>query len=373
MENNKIKIAIVEDNPGDAVIIKKLLEEEDFLIDHFPDLESALNTFENVHYDIALIDLGLPGCVGAEAPMMIINEFPLLPIIVFTGSDNPRIIKQVLSIGAQDYLIKGKFEGDTLIRSIRYSIERKKISEELYKQKAFAENIIDTAHAIVTILDENSNIVSVNKYFEDLSGFQTNEIKGKNWIDLFVPFEIKSVVSQVINDAFDEHLKQGFTNPIKKRNGDLVFIEWHYSLLQYDNHDKFALLSIGQDISKRKQAEDELNENAELLKKTQKIAHIGSWIYDYKFNRLIWSDEVYSIFGLAPNEIKISYDTMMDFIVEEDRVEFDRAYKFAVNNDKPFEFYHKIKSRDGSEPSAVHGEQFRPLGQRAFHRLPNTD
>jgi PAS domain S-box-containing protein len=358
MENAKIKIAVVEDNEGDALLITEMIGSKEVLIDHFYDLESALNKFELTRYDAALVDLGLPGCVGAEAPMMIINEHPELPVIVLTGSDDPRVIKKVLSVGAQDYLIKGNFDKNTLIRSLRYSIERKKVSEQLYKQKYFAENVIDTAHAIVMVIDKDFKIISVNRFFENLSGYKQEEIKGKNWVDIFVPAEYKRKVFDVVINSFNDKPEQDYTNPIIIKNGKIVDIEWHCSLLKDKNNQNIGLLSIGQDITKRKLAEEQLRESAALLRKTQQIAHIGSWMFDYSNNKLIWSEEVYKIFGLEPNDITLNYETFLSFIVEDDRTAFDQAYKDAVNSGRPFEYFHRIKRKDG---------KIRTLYQKAEH------
>jgi len=208
MSENKIKVVIIEDNPGDVMLIQEMLNGIEFTLDHFSDLDSGLIALEKEKYDVALVDLGLPGCVGAEAPMMIINEYPTLPVIVLTGSENQRIIKQVLRVGAQDYLIKGKLKPETLIRSIRYSIERKNVSDELTEQKNFAENVIDTAYAVVMVLDNGFNIVRINRFFEDLSGYKTKDLEGKNWLNLFTSGKLRDEVSNTLHDAFEEKFNQ---------------------------------------------------------------------------------------------------------------------------------------------------------------------
>lgn len=349
MENRILNIAVIEDNEGDAVLIKEMLSSAYMNVDHFPTLETGLKAFEQKKYDAALVDLGLPGCVGTDAPVMIMNENPVTPVIVLTASDDLRLIRQLFKFGAQDYLIKGKFERDALIRSLRYSIERKKVMDDLHEQKSFAENLIGNAHAAVIVLDKRFDILLINKYFENLSGYNSKEIKHKNWLDLFTAGALRNEVIGVLSDAFNGKLSKEFVQPVKMKNGEVHFIEWRYSILKNKNDDVTGLLCIGQDITKRKEAEDKFRESAELLKKTQEIAHIGSWYHDHRDQKMVWSDEVYRIFGYKPGEMELSFNALMKMIHEDDRNDFDRAYNLAYHNKTGLEFVHRIRRKDGSE------------------------
>ena len=268
MENRILKIAIIEDNEGDVVLIREMLASAYMSIDHYSTLEAGLEALEFKNYDVALVDLGLPGCVGADAPVMIMNENPNIPVIVLTASDDLRLIRQLFKYGAQDYLIKGKFEKDALIRSLRYSIERKKVMDDLYEQKAFAENLIENAHAAVLVLDHNFDILLVNKYFEDLSGFKASEIRKKNWLDIFTDKEIKEDVCTNLSKAFDGEMTEEYVQPVKIRDGSVRIIEWHYSAVRNRSDNTTGLLCIGHDITKRKDLEEQ-------LRQSQKMEAIG--------------------------------------------------------------------------------------------------
>ena len=348
MKKDKLKIAVVEDNEGDAVLIKEMLTFGDVEITNFKNIESALQDFEFSHYDIALVDLGLPGCVGSEAPMMVINENPTLPVIALTGSDDIRVIQKVLSIGAQDYLIKGKFDRDTLIRSIRYSIERKKVHDNLYAQKQFSENIINTASAIILVLDETGVITSVNEFFRDITGFRTEEVKNKNFTQHFVSKDCAEKTENAIKRSFTDDLDRSFVNSILKKGGGTVFVEWHFSQMKDNDDSLLGLLCVGMDITERIEAEGQLKRSEELLKRTQSIANVGSWIFESKTSELVWSDEVYKIFGIDKRRIKPSYEILANSIPGDDRTVFESEFKAAVNEGKLFEIIHSIKRKDGT-------------------------
>ncbi|MBN2789869.1 MAG: PAS domain S-box protein [Candidatus Delongbacteria bacterium] len=301
MVRKTISIIVIEDNLADAVIIKEMLKNDQrYLVDHCIDLESAIEKIEENNYDIALVDLGLPGCAGTDAPNMLIKAKPHLPIIVLTGSDDPKLIQTLMSCGVQDYLIKGIFDKEILSRSIRYSIERQKVFRELYIQKALAENIIETAHAIVLLLDLSANILSSNRFFGEITGYQYPEIKEKNWFELFIHGDNRRNTEDIFDRCLNEEIEQGFINHVKKKNGDLIPIEWYYSVLKNEKNDLIGVLKIGHDITERKRTENEINKLSTAVDQSPSIVVMTDTSGD-----IIYANPIFSkITGYSFEEVK---------------------------------------------------------------------
>jgi PAS domain S-box-containing protein len=76
---------------------------------------------------------------------------------------------------------------------------------------------------------------------------------------------------------------------------------------------------LKREIAERKLAERALQDSEDLLNKTQEIAHVGSWSLDLKKNELYWSDEVYRIVGLKPQEFGATYEAFLESVHFEDR------------------------------------------------------
>ena len=109
------------------------------------------------------------------------------------------------------------------------------------------------------------------------------------------------------------------------------------------------------DITGRRRAEEALRESEEGLKRAQEIAHLGSWDLDLAKNRLIWSDEVYRIFGLAPQEFGATYEAFLDAIHPDDRTAVNAAYSESVRDGRDgYEIEHRIVRRDNGEIRFVH-------------------
>ena len=121
-------LLLVEDNPGDARLIREMLNEEGSLntqLTHVECMSDAETHLAKHAVDIILFDLGLPDAQGLEAIRRAHAAAPGVPVVVLTGLDDESMAVQALQLGAQDYLIKGQIEQRGLLRALRYAIERK--------------------------------------------------------------------------------------------------------------------------------------------------------------------------------------------------------------------------------------------------------
>lgn len=99
--------------------------------------------------------------------------------------------------------------------------------------------------------------------------------------------------------------------------------------------------------TKRSKTEQSLRASEARLNEAQRITHFGSWEYTAETNELIWSDEVYRILELDPEENKPNYELFIDLIHPDDREQVDSAYKYSLKNKTPFYFEHRLKLRSG--------------------------
>ncbi len=93
----------------------------------------------------------------------------------------------------------------------------------------------------------------------------------------------------------------------------------------------------------------------ELLRQSQEIAHVGSWTYENETNLLIWSDEVYRIFGVQPREFGGTMEAFFGLVVPEDRVTVHDAFFHSLDEGEPgYEIEHRIMKMDTAEVRYVH-------------------
>lgn len=84
------------------------------------------------------------------------------------------------------------------------------------------------------------------------------------------------------------------------------------------------------------------------LEEAQQMAHIGSWEWDVKANRIEWSDELYRIYGLTPQEFEATYENYLKYIHPDDQEYANKVVQQAFNDHQPFSFFHKLVRPDGS-------------------------
>jgi DNA-binding response OmpR family regulator len=134
MADNKIKILLVEDNPGDVRLVQEMVKEAgtgQYELSVEGTLDGLLSRLRKASFDAVLLDLNLPDSRGIATIKSVQGNAPFIPVIVITGLDDETIASESLKLGAEDFLIKGKFDNQLLLRALRYAIERKRAEQAL--------------------------------------------------------------------------------------------------------------------------------------------------------------------------------------------------------------------------------------------------
>lgn len=158
-----VRILLVEDNPGDARLLRYTLQEAQslrFELVHAARLSDALEAIGRDGADVVLLDLSLPDAHGMETVTRMLEAAPAVPIIVLTGLADETVAVHAVQAGAQDYLVKGTVEGATLGRAIRYAMERKRLETERAALLRNEREARAAAEAAVNARDEVLRIVA---------------------------------------------------------------------------------------------------------------------------------------------------------------------------------------------------------------------
>lgn len=125
------RLLLVEDNPGDARLVRELLSGSDIEIVHVERLADALIELKQAPFTLALVDPGLPDSDGIDTIATMLRIAPLMPLVVLSGRDDELLALAAIQLGAQDYVLKGSPDAAMLTRGLRYAIERKLVQERL--------------------------------------------------------------------------------------------------------------------------------------------------------------------------------------------------------------------------------------------------
>ena len=187
MSEKTVRILLVEDNPGDARLLREMLSEPgscDYELTHYETMGGAITHLAAHPVDIVLLDLGLPDADGLKGVQRAQATAPRVPLVVLTGSDDELLASRALQEGAQDYLVKGQIDPRGLMRALRYAIERKTMEEALFVEKDRAQVTLNCISDAVISTNIRGHVTYFNPVAETLTGWSREEAAGHPLADV---------------------------------------------------------------------------------------------------------------------------------------------------------------------------------------------
>jgi PAS domain S-box-containing protein len=155
-------------------------------------------------------------------------------------------------------LVAGQKQAQKDLREINESLEHRvaertatltEVAAQLKREREFAETLVNAAPAIVLVLSSEGKIQLVNRYFENLTGYNVDEIHGKDWFDSFLPVRERKSIRSLFKKAAQGSPTRGNINSIMTRSGEERLIEWSDALISSGDGQKASVLAIGVDIT----------------------------------------------------------------------------------------------------------------------------
>lgn len=261
------RVLLIEDNRGDARLVREMLADQHRVqveLEQASTFAEGVAAIERQPFDALLVDLGLPDSQGLETFERLHARYPSIPTIVLTGMDDTELAGQAVLAGAQDYIPKGAIAADGLARAIQYAIERKKGEEALRRSEQILRSFYESSPmmmGIVEVADDGSihllheNRVSA-QLFAALRGAQQDAAKA----------EVLELWVRRCRNNEEAGRPVTFEYPHEGRDG-IVWLSAHLAPLgEAAGGRQFCF--IAEDVTARKHAEQELNERAEDLQRS---------------------------------------------------------------------------------------------------------
>ncbi|HKX60931.1 MAG TPA: PAS domain-containing protein [Verrucomicrobiae bacterium] len=190
MKPGIIKVLLVEDNPGDARLLRAFLEDipnRELELTLTTRLQEALTKLDQADFDIVITDLSLPDSSGLDGFKKLHAAAPKCPFIVLSGIDDESLALGAVREGAQDYLVKSRLDPHLLDRSIRYAIERNRAEDKLITSEAFYHSLVEHLPQNIFRKDLEERFTFANQRFCQLLGKPLEEIIGRTDFDFYPP------------------------------------------------------------------------------------------------------------------------------------------------------------------------------------------
>lgn len=341
--NAKRKVLLIEDNPGDARLMREYLADPAgalFELEHVTSLADGLTRLAQGGIDLVLLDLSLPDSPMAETFKRAHTAAPEVPIIVMSGLDDEKHAIETVQEGAQDYLVKAYVDTRLLVHAMRYAIERKRAEEALAHERDLLHTLLDNLPDRIYFKDDRSRFTRISRAVaEQFKLGHPREAMGKTDRDFFSTEHAESaiqdeaevmrsgrpILGKVEREVLpDGHVTWALTSklPLKNRQGKTI-----------------GNFGISRDITEIKKIEEERETERNLLRSL--IDNLPDYIYVKDTGgRYLLDNLAHRRWLGADHESEVNGRHVSDFFPP------DAVEKFTTDDDRVLHSGHPLLNRE---------------------------
>ena len=224
--------------------------------------------------------------------------------------------------------------------------ERKQAEDALRQSEDHLRLVIDTIPTMAWSIRPDGVVDFVNQRWIDYTGLSLEEEIEEPTRPIH-PEDIPGImerwkVEREVGAPYEEEIR------LRRAGGEYRWFLVRTAPLRDDRGNIVKWYGVSIDIEDRKQAEEKLKHSEVQLAQAQRLAHVGSWDWDLRTNKVTWSEELYRIFGLEPGTIMVAGDAI-SFIHPDDQDLVRSTVKGAVANKERYSFYYRVLRPDGTE------------------------
>jgi two-component system sensor histidine kinase/response regulator len=285
-KDERLRILLIEDNPGDARLVQEALSERPTGV-HFDlqvvgKLSDGLKKLSAELIDIVLLDLNLPDSFGFETFNRLHEQYTNVPIIVLSGVGTEDLAVKTVNAGAQDYIFKDNLDNHSLVvRTIRYAVGRYHIQRQLRVTEDRLRTVIRSTSDGIIIVDLQGKIRFANRAAEEIFGLDQQGLVGKPF-----PFTIK----------IDEEVEAALDDPA----GNKLVLAIRTAPTQWD--DEPAYCASLRNITERVEVEQALHQSERRLRMVVSNVPVILFAMDPKGNLTLIEGKGLQSIGINPEE-----------------------------------------------------------------------
>jgi PAS domain S-box-containing protein len=251
MQQLPLHILVIEDNPGDFLLVSEYLEEafDSADISQAETLKQGLHLLENHSFDVILLDLTLPDGMGINSFHSVNSRFSEIPIIILTGLGDTDVALESMKDGAQDFIVKDNCNSTILSNSIKYSIERSKFMQHLQRSEEQYKSLFNNNPLPLIAFDYRTHkLLMVNQAAVQCYGYHEDEF-------------LKMTISELESGKGLNGQKQKYANnedidlQHQTKDGNVIDVEMRIHTIQMNGTN--AGLAVIHDVTERNKAREE--------------------------------------------------------------------------------------------------------------------
>ena len=267
MDKLPIHVLLVEDSPIDVIMLEAALNRDGlvtFQVTVVDQLSQGLACLAGQHFDVVLLDLGLPDSQGLATFTRLHAQAPEIPVVVLSGMHDEDLAAVAVQAGGQDYLVKGQAGDDLLARAIRYAIERHRLQFQLRAREQHFRALIEHSADGVATVSADGTIVYESPAALRMLGYRAEDMIGQNALIFIHPDDL--TISADLFRQLQQRPQETLSSELRYRRKDGTWC-W----LQATGTNLLGVPGVQaivvnyRDITGRKQAEADLRQLNETL------------------------------------------------------------------------------------------------------------
>jgi PAS domain S-box-containing protein len=370
------RVLLVDDDAELLAHYRLLLEGAGMQVRTVPEPLVAMAAADGFRPDVMVLDIDMPECTGLELAAILREHerYAQVPIIFLSDESEIKQKLLALELGGDDFLIK-PVDPAHLVATVTVRAKRWRYLQQISDDLRFSlsestlSRIALDHHAIVSIADTSGNIIYANNKFTEISGYSLAELLGHNH---------RLLKSGVHPAAFYEEMWATISGGTvwqgeicnRRKDGSYYWVESTIVPFLDANGLPYQYISVRTDITALMQAEQELAEREERLRRSQIYANIGTWDWDIQTGALYWSDRIGPLFGYPEGKLDTTYENFINSVHPDDRQMVIDAVSACVSRGETYNIEHRCVWPDGTVHWLLEsGDVTRDMAGKPTHML----
>jgi len=309
--NGEIRVLQIDDDEIDVRLVKRALAKSTksakFVVESASCLADGLNLLKTNHYDVLLLDLGLPDSNGIETVQSASKVNPNIPIVVLTGLENEETGLEAIKNGASDYLVKGPAMETSLVRTALYAIERKKVAEKLYESQQMLRLVMNSIPQAIFWKDQNLVYLGCNAVFAKHAGLASpQDVVGKTNADIPWRKEDTELYNKCDREVIENNTgKYHISEPQLQADGKQAWLDANKVPLHDSEGNVVGVLGIYEDVTERRQSERSLKIAEERYRTIFENSAVAIMMADDQEKLISWNKFTEQMLGMTKDDLHL--------------------------------------------------------------------
>jgi two-component system, cell cycle sensor histidine kinase and response regulator CckA len=349
---------IVEDDVAHTARLTNAFTAKGYEVDIASTATEGLELLAQKLFNVAVIDFHLTDAPGD----ILLGEFqaqqPDCVCILMTRDAQPGMVLTWLKTGAAAY-VQRPFDPQYLLElCARARRERallwvedilKKRTAELRESETMLRTIIETAHVIILVLDNEGRIVRFNRHMEEITGYRLEEVLGKDWFSTFLTEGDRDSTRERFGQSVHGVQTRGNVQVLISKNGRPILVEWYERVLQDDDGNPIGLLAVGQDVTEKALFQQTLSQERNRLDMIIQGTRAGTWEWNLDTDVTVFNERWAEMLGYSLEELQpTTLKTWADLCHPDDLGRAQELLALHLSGESEhYEFEGRLRHKDG--------------------------